>query len=253
MTVGGVLNAALELYRRQARGAWTIVTVIVIPAQALAWLIVRVSLSSNAYAQNGSVHTGSVALPWVAIGLLGFVSFVLTVGALSRLFVETYTGHRTSWDEPLAFASTHLAGLLVVAVVAGMLLALGYTLLLVPGVFLTVSWCVAGPVLMLEKVTPLGALGRSAQLVRGYWWPTFGTLAIALVIWLGMSYLVDIVLAGVQSSSSIDLVLSVQAIARAAGAILTYPFLAALSVAIYAHLRAAKEGVGPEGLVPVGS
>ena len=61
-----------------------------------------------------------------------------------------------------------------------------------------------------------------------------------------------VVLAGVQSSSSINVVLSVQAIARAAGAIVTYPFLAALSVAIYANLRAAKEGVSPEGLLPVG-
>ena len=246
------LSTALDLYRRQLRGAWTIVALIAIPAQILVWIMVRVSLSHGAYARDGSVHTGA-ALPWVAIALLGFLSFVLTVGALSRLFVETYTRRRTTWEESLAYASTRLLPLLVMAVVSGVLLALGYAFFFVPGVFLTVAWSAAGPVLMFENVAPLQALGRSAQLVRGYWGPTFGALAIALVIWLGVSYLVDIFLAGIQSSSSIDLVLSVQAIARAAGAILTYPFVAALSVAIYANLRAAKEGVSPESLVPVGS
>jgi hypothetical protein len=247
------LSTALELYRRQLRGAWTIVALIAIPAQILVWVMVRVSLSHGAYARGGTVHTGSAALPWVAIALLGFLSFVLTVGALSRLFVETYTGRRSTWEESLAYASTRLMPLLVMAVVAGVLLALGYAFFFVPGVFLTVAWSAAGPVLMFENVAPLQALGRSAQLVRGYWVPTFGALAIAVVIWLGVSYLVDIVLAGIQSSSSINVVLSVQAIARAAGAILTYPFVAALSVAIYANLRAAKEGVSPEGLLPVGS
>ena len=226
---------------------------IAVPAQILVWIMIRVSLSRGAYARGGTVHSGSVALPWVAIGLLGFLSFVLTVGALSRLFVETYTRHRTTWEESLAYASTHLLPLLVMAVVSGVLLALGYTFFVFPGVFLTVAWCAAGPALMFEKVAPLKALSRSAQLVRGYWWMVFAALAIALVIWLGISYLVDVVLAGVQSSSSIDVVLTVQAIARAAGAILTYPFVAALSVAVYANLRAAKEGVSPEALVPVGS
>jgi hypothetical protein len=253
LSPSAILNAAFELYRRQLRGAWTIVALIAIPAQILVWIMIRVSLSRGAYARGGTVHTGSVALPWVAVALLGFLSFVLAVGALSRLFVETYTGRRTTWEESLAYASAHLVPLIVMAAVAGLLLALGYAFFFVPGVFLTVSWCAAGPVLMFERVAPLQALSRSAQLVRGYWWPAFGALAIALVLWLGISYLVDVVLAGVQSSSSIDLVLTVQAIARAAGAILTYPFVAALSVAIYVNLRAVKEGVSPEGLVPVGS
>src|SRR5947209_4381674 len=92
MTVGGVLNASFELYRRQARGAWTIVALIVVPAQVLVWIMVRVSLSGNAHASGGTIYTGGgVALPTVAITLLGFLSAILTIGALSRLFVATYT------------------------------------------------------------------------------------------------------------------------------------------------------------------
>ena len=253
LTPGVFVRAALDLYREQSRAAWAIVALIAIPTQALVWIMIRVSLSSGAYARDGTVHTGSAALPWVAIVLLGFLSFVLTVGALSRLLVETYTGHTTTWQESLGYASSRLRPLLVMALVAGVALAIGYTLFLVPGVFLTVSWCAAGPALMFERVTPLRSLSRSAELVRGHWWPTFGALVAALLIWLGVSYLVGILLAGVQSSSSIDLVLGVQSLTRALGAIITYPFVAALSVVIYANLRAIKEGVNPESLVRVGS
>lgn len=248
-----LLNAAFDLYRRQSRGAWAIVGLVAVPAQILVWIMIRLSLSSGAYARDGTIHTGSAALPWVAIVLLGFLSFILTVGALSRLLVETYTGHTATWQESLGYASARLVPLLIAAVVAGVVLVFGYALFIVPGLFLTVAWCAVGPVLMFENVPPLRSLSRSAELVRGYWWPTFGALVAAFLIWLGISYLVSILLAGVQSSSSIDVVLGVQAITRALGAIITYPFLAAISVVIYANLRAAKEGVHPESLVQVGS
>ncbi len=250
LTASAILNAAFELYRRQARGAWTIVALIAVPAQILVWIMIRVSLS-RAHAAHGTIYASSgVALPSVAITLLGFLSGLLTIGALSRLLVETYTGRRASWEQSLAFASSHFLPLLVLAVVMAAGLVLGYVFI-VPGIFLTVAWSAAVPVLMFEAVSPFRALGRSSELIRGYWWTIFGVLLLALLIIIGITFLVDLILTGVQSSSSIDAILTLEAVARALGAILTYPFLAALSVVIYANLRSAKEGVGPEDLMPV--
>jgi hypothetical protein len=251
LTAGAILNAAFELYRRQARGAWTIVALIAVPAQILVWVMIRVSLS-NAHAAHGTIYASSgVALPSVAITLLGFLSGLLTIGALSRLLVETYTGRASNWEQSLAFASSHFAPLLVLAVFMGVGLVLGY-IFIVPGIFLTVAWSAAVPVLMFERTPPLRALGRSWELVRGYWWTIFGVLLLALLIVVGISLLVDLILTGAQSSSSIDAILTLEAVARALGAILTYPFLAALSVVIYAHLRSSKESVSPDNLMPVG-
>lgn len=251
LTASAILGAAFELYRRQARGAWTIVALIAVPAQILVWIMIRVSLS-NAHAARGTIYASSgVALPSVAITLLGFLSGLLTIGALSRLLVETYTGRRSNWEQSLAFASSHFAPLLVLAVVMGAGLVLGYILIL-PGIFLTVAWSAAVPALMFETVSPVQALRRSWELIGGYWWTIFGVLLLALLIIIGISFLVDLILTGTQSSSSIDVILTLEAVARAVGAILTYPFLAALSVVIYADLRSAKEGVRPENLMPVG-
>ena len=69
------------------------------------------------------------------------------MGALSRLLVESYTGHEVTWQDSLRYAGRHLASLLWLGIVSGILLGIGYALLLLPGIFLTVAWSVAVPVL----------------------------------------------------------------------------------------------------------
>jgi hypothetical protein len=252
LTAGAILNAAFELYRGQARGAWTIAALIVVPAQVLVWIMIRVSLSGDARALRGTIYASSgVALPTVAVTLLGFLSGLLAIAALSRLMVRTYTRRSTNWEESLSFASGQFGPLLVLALAILVGLVIGYTLI-VPGIFLTVAWSAAIPVLMFERIPPLRALGRSWELVRGRWWTVFAALLLTVLVIVGITFLVDLILTGAQSSNSIDLVLTLQALSRALGAILTYPLLAAVSVVIYAQLRAAKEGGSPEDLLPLG-
>src|SRR5947209_3790525 len=187
LTVGGILGAALELYRRQAAALSTIVVLIAIPAQILVWVMIQLSLSNHAYARSGTVYTrSSVAFPTVAITLLGFLSAILTMGALSRLLVGTYTGHETNWQDSLGYASAQLAPLLLLAVVSFVFLAIGYSFFILPGLLLTVTWCAAVPALMFERVGPLRALGRSWELVRDHWWTTFAALIVALAIIVGI-------------------------------------------------------------------
>lgn len=251
INVATVLSDAWALYRRQATALWTTIATVVVPAQILIWVIVRVSLSSNAVARNGTVYTaGSTAGPTIAVIALGFLSAILGMGALSRLLVETYTGHPTSWQESLRYAGRHLASLLWLGIVSGILLGIAYVLLIVPGIFLTVAWAVAVPALVFEGPGVIGSLNRSWELVRGHWWSTFGALVVALVITVGIGFLVGAILSGAASSSSVAVVLTLSGLSRAISAILSYPLIAAISVVLYAKLRAQKEGVSPEGLMP---
>lgn len=251
LSAGAILNAAFELYRRQARGAWLIAAIIVVPAQVLVWIMIRVSLSGDARARHGTVYASSGStFPTVAINLLGFLAGVLALGALTRLLVQSYTGRRTTWEEALAYASTHFAPLLILSVITVVGLLVGFALFLVPGIFLTVAWSAAVPALMFERARPTVALRRSMELITGYWWTACGVLVLGLLIIVGLSFLVDLLVAGLQRSSSIDLILTLQGISRAIGAILTYPFLAAISVTIYANVRSAKEIVDPVDLMP---
>jgi hypothetical protein len=247
--VAGVISAALHLYRQQLGPALTTVALVVIPTQILAWLIVRISLN-HPFAFNGTVYVhGSTAVPALAAGALGFVSAILVGGALSRLFVDTYTGHPTSWQESIAYAAGHLGSLVVLAVVAGVALAIGFVLLFIPGIFLTVAWCVAVPALVFEGTGPVRALNRSWQLVKGYWFATFAVLLLAVVIVIGVSFLLNAIIGGIESFGSVNAVLALAATARGLAAIVTYPIASAVIVVIYANLRRQKEGVAPHQLI----
>ncbi|HZU61547.1 MAG TPA: hypothetical protein VE983_11310, partial [Solirubrobacteraceae bacterium] len=93
-----------------------------------------------------------------------------------------------------------------------------------------------------EPTTPVQALRRSWELVKGHWWMTFGALLVGLVIVFGISFLVGLILGAAASSSSVNVVLILSGISRAVAAILAYPLVAAIAVVLYVNLRAEKEG-----------
>lgn len=248
LTVGGVLRVALHLYRKQMANLWAIVALIVIPAQVLVWVIVRVSLS-HAFAVNGTVYTSSsTVVPALSVIVIGFVSAVLVMGALSKALVDAYAGHASDWRHSVGFASDHLGPLIILALLSGVLLALGYVLLVIPGIYLTVVWSVAVPVLVFERIGPLAALNRSPQLVTGRWWATFAVLLVGVALIVALSFVIGVILSAIASSNSVTVVLLLSGISRAVSALVTYPILAALSAVIYMDLRARKEGYDPREL-----
>ncbi len=245
MTVSTILDGAFDLYRRQITGLWAIVALIVLPAQALVWVMIRVSLTSHARARGGVIHdSSSAALPTLAILLLGFLSAILAVGALSRLLGEAYTRRPTSWQESLGYASTQLGPLVVLAMLEIIGVAVGFTLFVVPGIFLAVVWSASVPVLMLERTGPLRALSKSWELVRGYWWTVFGGLLIGIGLVVGINFVAGLLANGV-AASSIDGVLTVNAVTTALADLISFPLLAAIAVVIYAELQVVKEGSTP--------
>lgn len=245
LTVGLIVSIALDLYRRQLRGLWAIAALIVIPTQALVWVMIRVSLTSHARAVHGVIRdSSSAAVPTLAILLLGFLSAILAMGALSRLLGEAYTSQAQSWQESLGYASTQLLPLVVLAVLEIIGVLAGLTLFVLPGIFLGVAWWASVPVLMLERTGPLRALTRSWELVRGYWWTVFGSLLIAVSGVVGVNFLAGLVAEGA-SSSSVDTVLTLNSVSTAVADLLGFPLLAAVAVVAYMELRAQKEGMTP--------
>jgi len=88
-----------------------------------------------------------------------------------------------------------LGSLILVAVVAGILILIGFILIVVPGVILLTLWSVAVPVVVIERPPGLGALRRSRELVRGNGWPVFGVILI-------LYFLVLVVTAALQAAGN---------------------------------------------------
>ena len=73
-----------------------------------------------------------------------------------------------------AFAPIFLA-----VVLAGIGIAAGLVLLVVPGVYLAVRWYLVPQAVVIDGARGLRALRRSGELVQGFWWRTFGLLVAA--------------------------------------------------------------------------
>jgi hypothetical protein len=254
LTVGEILSAAFDLYRRQAVALWTIVAVVVIPAEALIVIVERLILSGGrSQAINGTIYTtDSTGLLAIVVIVITFLSVIVTIGALSKCLLDAYTGHPSGWRHSLQFAADRVGPLAWLSIICGVLLAIGYILLVIPGIFLTVSLIAAVPALMFEGTSPFASLRRSYDLVQGRWWATFGALVLAIIALIGISIVLGALFGGVGSSSHISLILVIGGISRIIAALVTYPIVAAVSAVIYIDLRVRKEHVDPRELTGAG-
>ena len=79
-------------------------------------------------------------------------------------------------------AQPHLVALIVTGLIAGVGVALGMILLVIPGLYLLTRWSLLAPIIMLENKSGTEVLGRSNSLVTGYGWEVFGLVAITMVV-----------------------------------------------------------------------
>ena len=173
MTIGAVIGEAWGLYTRFF-GRFFLLGLVVFAALNLVYALLVEAVSSDA---EGAA---------VALGIVGFAIAVIGTTWLQGAFVYAVRDARDgSFDATLgdvfARVSHAVFPLLVAGLLAGLGIALGFVLLVVPGLFLLTIWAVIGPVIVVEGTSALDSFGRSRALVRGYGWTV---LAIVLVMGL---------------------------------------------------------------------
>ncbi len=92
----------------------------------------------------------------------------------------------------LNFALSKLPSLLAAQFIAGILIALGMLLLIVPGVIVAIMFSLIIPTIIVEQKGALASLGRSRELVRNRWGKTFLLLLVLGIIILivnGVAYI----------------------------------------------------------------
>lgn len=170
MTIGGVIGEAWGLYTRFFV-RFFVIGLVVFAALNLVYALLVEAISSDA---EGAA---------VTLGILGFAIAVIGTTWLQGAFVYAVRDARDgSFDSTLgdvfARVSPAVIPLLVAGLLAGLGIAIGFVLLVIPGLFLLTIWAVIGPVIVVEGTGALDSFGRSRSLVRGYGWTV---LAIVLV------------------------------------------------------------------------
>jgi hypothetical protein len=120
--------------------------------------------------------------------LVSLVLAILYDGMVVQLVRDVQDGRRdSSVGELFSSVSPVLAPLILVSILGGLGIGIGFVLCIVPGLFLLTFWSVVAPVTVIERPGVIGAFGRSWELVRGYAWPVFGTIVLVFLLVLAAS------------------------------------------------------------------
>ena len=180
----------------------------------------------------------SLVLGWFGALLatvVGLVGVFWLQGALCEAVADVRDGRADlSISETLQKVRPRLAPLLGAGLLAGLGVAVGLLLLIVPGLVLLTWWSVIIPVIVLERVAAMESFGRSRELVRGHGWNVFGVIVLTVLILLLVAILLAIILAILLAWLPDEVRGYVQTLVSNS---LTAPFLALAWTLMYFRLR----------------
>lgn len=164
-----ILRAALATYRRYPLLFATLAVGVIAPYE-----LVRLAVTGDGpLSTGGTGNTGTLAL-------FELIYYVLVGPLISALHVHAVIEIGDGRKPRLGLVA--LQGLRVLAVVAaaeiiaGILIALGFIALIVPGIILSLRWAVVAQTAAVDHEGWLPALRRSRKLTAGHYWHVFRVL-----------------------------------------------------------------------------
>lgn len=257
LRVGEALDAAVKIYLGNAGQLVKTVLVVLVPFQVLAALIQSSTLSSATLVDGKVLFPTATDLSTyvtgqIVINVVGVLVVLLANAACFRAVSEAYLGESPQWRESVGFGFRRLGSVFWLSLVTVVLLIFAFIALIVPGIWLSIAWSVALPALLFERVKGFSALRRSFSLVSGRWWPTFGTLLVAIVILFVVQFVIGLVAGAIigglvpGTSTNVAVLIAVSAVFGVVSRMISTPFIAACVTVIYYDLRVRKEGLDLE-------
>jgi len=137
----------------------------------------------------GLLATGGVILVLLA-SIVQLVGRLLYVGFVVKLVEDVRDGRRdSSIGDLFSVAAPAILPLIGFSILAGIGIAIGLILIIVPGLILLTFWSVGAPAIVAERVGVIEAFGRSWNLVKGNGWSVFGVLVVVTLIWLAIGFI----------------------------------------------------------------
>jgi hypothetical protein len=250
--VGEILDAGIKLYLRHWKPLMICVAGIVLPVQILSTLVmasidsssVDVGFGTGTSTSANNLSGGELAA-FVAVGLVSILSALLATAACFKAIADAWLGTTPDAGRSLRFGARRLPALIWLSIVGGVFLVLAFLAFVIPSIWLFVSWSLAVPVLLFERVGAVAALRRSFRLVRHRWWPTLGVLLVGYLLASIVAGIVQLIPSGIANAVASDSVVA-DAIAAVIGgtvsAMISTPYIAAILTLLYFDQRVRKEG-----------
>ena len=222
----GVLAEAWDLYRRFASHFLLISFVIYVITAALVALL--------SLAGVGGAIAGAI---------ISFAATYVVQASLIKAVQDVRDG-RVDLDlgQTVQAAGPYILPVIGASILAGIGIAIGFFLLIVPGLILLTYWCLIVPFIVIGGAGVFESFGHSMRTVRGYAWRVFGTYVLVFLILIAFAIVLGfvLILLPLWLRSFVNNVVTGTLIA---------PFLALVATLIYYRLIAAHGG---ETYVPTG-
>jgi len=171
--VGEVISETFSIYGRHV-GA-------LIGSAIVVFLIVGILTAVLAGPARDELSWGELLLVLLAI-IIRVAAAALYTGFVVRLVEDARAGRRdVSVGRLFSSAAPAIPALIIMSILFGIGVGIGFILLVIPGLILLTIWALTAPAIVVERVGPIESFGRSRQLVRGEGWSVFWTI---VVVWL---------------------------------------------------------------------
>jgi len=253
--IGGVIDGAIELFKASFRGCW-IAALVYSGGLAIigAWMQMNVT---SALAAAGRTTPAAILASYQSPTLFWGYLLMLLVGIAFNLMIivtilDVARG-REAGNALSRFGSVlpMLPGAVLAAIVMLLACAIGFIVLVIPGVYLIVRWILWTVALCDERRGAFAGLGTSWRLVGGNWWRTAIVLSVVGVITIVLALVFGFVggligaMLGVDATTRLIVMQGVNAL----GQMLYVPAITATMVAIYLDLKLRKDGADLEARV----
>lgn len=247
--IGETLDVAIKIYMGNAGTLFRLVLLVVAPVQLVSVLVsASVTPSGDIFnAETGEFRNDDIwtfVAGTAVVTVLTLIAATLALGLCFKAIVDAYLGGTADWRVALSFVTRRLHSIIWVTLLGGLIAVIGFIFCIVPGVYLYISFVVAVPVLLTERLKGRKALSRSRALVKGRWWSVFAAVLIGGILTSivsgALSALDGIVAVTSDDPSSIGAIV-VAFLTGTIASMVTTPLTAAIATVIYIDLRVRHE------------
>jgi membrane-anchored glycerophosphoryl diester phosphodiesterase (GDPDase) len=247
-SLGEILSAAFDIYRNKAADLILIVAIVVVPLSVIGWLLSHFAFAAPTKTvviagHNVKVIEGRSFGIFILAALVAAAISVITTAILQAAILRAAA--QATINDPVDVEASYRWGLrrfgsvLLVSIMVGIVVAIGFILLIIPGIILLVFFSISIPSVVVESRRGREAMRRSWNLVKGHFWHVLGVIVVTAII----TGIIQSVLRAIAGHTAI-----LELILGTAGQVLVAPFSALVTVLLYLDMRARSEGITASGL-----
>lgn len=276
MTVGQILDQTFRLYKRNFLRFVAIVAVVQVPLALISMLLLVPVATRAGFQQQQAGVTGayeslvpgdygeaseigndadvpfvSIFLGAVVAGLAWWLAATLSNAALIKSVSESYLGGDATVGEAYRFVWPKLWRLVWAGILVGLIVSIGFLLLIVPGVILAIYFALTTQAIVVEDVSAKGGMSRSKALASGNRGKVCGLLVLVGIIGALIGGIIGAAgeaLGFLVSAQSAMTSMVISQSFSLIGQVLVAPIGAAAMILLYYDLRIRKEGFDLEML-----